>query len=284
MTKTTCPVTRDEFLAHAQPVSLADVAQKLAAVLPNDGCAMPKAFATGSLGWYVGGKVQLQVNGKSVTVQVGCNLTVVGSKANGDGKCVTTGREEALPTTPNPGGHHDAYPATQTAALAVRWPPDRVVRSGTGAPRHGDRRPDGRSAARAPGVSRWDDPDRATGPVDRGPARQVARLACCPLVRDARGWQAPLWATRGGGGRSICLFQFLVFQISGSQTGVPAPALSANKVDRVSISGREVSHVRYPEAPRGGGRQTPPVAPEGAGRRISSGPSAAKRRRTTLVK
>jgi hypothetical protein len=42
--------------------------------------AEPKAFATGSFGWYLSGKVSITVDGKPVSVQVGANLIVVGSK------------------------------------------------------------------------------------------------------------------------------------------------------------------------------------------------------------
>ena len=39
-----------------------------------------KAFSTGSFGWYLNGKTVIQVDGKPLNVQVGLNLTVVGSK------------------------------------------------------------------------------------------------------------------------------------------------------------------------------------------------------------
>jgi hypothetical protein len=39
-----------------------------------------KEFSTGSFGWYLNGKVTLDVGGTPVNVQVGVNLTVVGSK------------------------------------------------------------------------------------------------------------------------------------------------------------------------------------------------------------
>lgn len=42
--------------------------------------AEKKEFSTGSFGWYLSGKATLQVDGKPVTVQVGANLAVVGSK------------------------------------------------------------------------------------------------------------------------------------------------------------------------------------------------------------
>jgi hypothetical protein len=39
-----------------------------------------KSFSTGSFGWYINGKTVVQVDGKSVSVQIGMNMTIVGSK------------------------------------------------------------------------------------------------------------------------------------------------------------------------------------------------------------
>lgn len=77
--KTTCPISRADFLAKAQPVKI-DI----------NGFPMmagPREFSTGSFGWYVNGKATITVDGKPITVQVGMNLTVVGSKdlPRGDG-------------------------------------------------------------------------------------------------------------------------------------------------------------------------------------------------------
>ena len=35
---------------------------------------------TGSLGWYLNGKTVIEINGVAVSVQIGMNLTIVGSK------------------------------------------------------------------------------------------------------------------------------------------------------------------------------------------------------------
>ncbi len=40
----------------------------------------PKDFSTGSIGWYAGGKVVLEVGGEPLKCQIGFNITVVGSK------------------------------------------------------------------------------------------------------------------------------------------------------------------------------------------------------------
>jgi hypothetical protein len=70
--KTTCPISRADFLAKAEPLKI-DVGG-----FPM--VAEPREFSTGSFGWYVNGKAQLAVDGKTLSVQVGMNLIVVGSK------------------------------------------------------------------------------------------------------------------------------------------------------------------------------------------------------------
>jgi hypothetical protein len=70
--KTTCPVTRAEFLEKAQPVEVVVNGSKMLAEV--------KEFSTGSLGWYLNGKSMIAVGDKMVSVQIGMNLTVVGSK------------------------------------------------------------------------------------------------------------------------------------------------------------------------------------------------------------
>jgi hypothetical protein len=70
--KTTCPVSRSEFLEKAQPVTVTINGTPLQAEV--------KEFSTGSLGWYLNGKTTIEVGDKRVSVQIGMNLTVVGSK------------------------------------------------------------------------------------------------------------------------------------------------------------------------------------------------------------
>ena len=67
-----CPVTRADFNEKAQPVTVTINGIQL--------MAEPKEFSTGSFGWYLNGKVTVDVGGKPVTAQIGMNLTVVGSK------------------------------------------------------------------------------------------------------------------------------------------------------------------------------------------------------------
>ncbi len=70
--KTTCPISRADFRAKAKPVT----------VMINgvEQHAEVKEFSTGSLGWYLNSKVTVEIDGVRVPVQVGMNLTIVGSK------------------------------------------------------------------------------------------------------------------------------------------------------------------------------------------------------------
>lgn len=70
--KTICPVSRNEFRAKAKPLTVEINGQKLQAEV--------KEFSTGSLGWYLNNKVMVDIDGVHVSVQVGLNLTIVGSK------------------------------------------------------------------------------------------------------------------------------------------------------------------------------------------------------------
>ena len=71
--KTSCSITRAEFREKAKPlpVSINGQPPLLAEV---------KEFSTGSLGWYLNGKTTIDVAGAMVSVQIGLNLTIVGSK------------------------------------------------------------------------------------------------------------------------------------------------------------------------------------------------------------
>lgn len=70
--KTICPVSREEFRAAAKNMNVVIGDQTLS--------AGAREFSTGSLGWYLNGKMQVEVGGKMVSVQIGLNLTIVGSK------------------------------------------------------------------------------------------------------------------------------------------------------------------------------------------------------------
>jgi hypothetical protein len=70
--KTTCPVTRAQFRAKAKNVKVVIDGKEQEAPV--------KEFSTGSLGWYLNSKINLEVDGVSVPVQIGLSLTIVGSK------------------------------------------------------------------------------------------------------------------------------------------------------------------------------------------------------------
>jgi hypothetical protein len=70
--KTTCPISREDFLAKAEPIKFELNGVPL--------IAEPREFSTGSFGWYLNSKAPVQVDGKNLTLQVGMNIIVVGSK------------------------------------------------------------------------------------------------------------------------------------------------------------------------------------------------------------
>jgi hypothetical protein len=70
--KTSCPITRAQFRDKAKPVTVT------IAGVPQ--VAEVKEFSTGSLGWYLNGKTTVEIDGVPVSVQIGLNLTIVGSK------------------------------------------------------------------------------------------------------------------------------------------------------------------------------------------------------------
>lgn len=72
MAKSSCPVSRAEFLSDAKPVEVVINGIPMTAEV--------KEFSTGSLGWYLNGKANIKVGEKNVSVQIGMNLTIVGSK------------------------------------------------------------------------------------------------------------------------------------------------------------------------------------------------------------
>ena len=72
MAKSDCPVTRAEFLRDAKPVEVIINGVPMTAEV--------KEFSTGSLGWYLNGKASIKVGDQAVKVQIGMNLTIVGSK------------------------------------------------------------------------------------------------------------------------------------------------------------------------------------------------------------
>ena len=72
MAKSPCPISRTEFQQKAEAVKVV--------INGNEMIAERREFSTGSFGWYLNGKTTITVDGKTLNVQVGLNLTVVGSK------------------------------------------------------------------------------------------------------------------------------------------------------------------------------------------------------------
>lgn len=72
MAKATCRVTRGQFLEKAVPITVV-----LNGVVMEAGV---REFSTGSLGWHSSGTITVSVGGTPVDVQIGLNMTVVGSK------------------------------------------------------------------------------------------------------------------------------------------------------------------------------------------------------------
>jgi hypothetical protein len=70
--KTSCPVSLTQFLEKAEPLKIS--------INGQDMLAEVKSFSTGSFGWYLNGKTVVSVDGKAISVQIGANFTVVGSK------------------------------------------------------------------------------------------------------------------------------------------------------------------------------------------------------------
>jgi hypothetical protein len=70
--KTSCPISLAQFLEKAEPMKVT--------INGQDMLAEVKQFSTGSFGWYMNGKTLVQIDGKTVSVQIGMNLAIVGSK------------------------------------------------------------------------------------------------------------------------------------------------------------------------------------------------------------
>lgn len=69
-----CPVEREEFLKHAQPIKVT--------VNGVDLIAVPREFASRAYGWAVNHRVDVLVNGKKATMMTTLNFPLVYSKYN----------------------------------------------------------------------------------------------------------------------------------------------------------------------------------------------------------
>lgn len=96
--KSSLALTRDQFRTAAQSVAVTINGREFK--VPK------KEFSTGSLGWYLSDKMDVTIDGVDVKVQIGLNLTIVGSKdipADPAGPAPT-----AAPTSPPaPAGTND---------------------------------------------------------------------------------------------------------------------------------------------------------------------------------
>ncbi len=63
---------KSAFKSAAQPVPITIAGQTLT--------AEPKAFSTGSVGFFLNGKITVTINGEPVRLQVSGSLTAIGSK------------------------------------------------------------------------------------------------------------------------------------------------------------------------------------------------------------
>jgi hypothetical protein len=72
MAKTAPPISLAQFLEKAEAVKVTIGGQEMTADV--------KSFSTGSFGWNINGKTTITVDGKALPVQIGLNLTIVGSK------------------------------------------------------------------------------------------------------------------------------------------------------------------------------------------------------------
>lgn len=70
--KTTCPISRAQFKENAKPIEVVINGVPLLAEV--------KEFSTGSFGWYLNGKSTIKIGEATVSVQIGMNMTIVGSK------------------------------------------------------------------------------------------------------------------------------------------------------------------------------------------------------------
>jgi hypothetical protein len=75
-------LTRSEFRNHAVAIPVT--------IDGKPHTALVKEFSTGSLGWNINGKTEITVNRKPVKVQIGLNLTIVGSKEFVESEPTTT--------------------------------------------------------------------------------------------------------------------------------------------------------------------------------------------------
>jgi hypothetical protein len=70
--KSTCPISRAQFRAKAEPIKVV--------IGGREFVAAKKEFSTNSLGWNINEKITIEIDGVPVSVQIGMNMTIIGSK------------------------------------------------------------------------------------------------------------------------------------------------------------------------------------------------------------
>jgi hypothetical protein len=91
--KTVCPINRDQFTDQAKPLEIIINGEKMHVPV--------KEFSTGSLGWYLNKKMDIKIGDVPVSVQIGLNMTIVGSK-------------DLKPKEPKPGEAHAHHAPHET--------------------------------------------------------------------------------------------------------------------------------------------------------------------------
>lgn len=79
--KRVCPVSRQRFIDNAEPIVVVVNGSHVAVDVKE---FKPDSEGKSSFGWYAGGKINVLVDGVLVPVQVGINLTCIGSKEAAD--------------------------------------------------------------------------------------------------------------------------------------------------------------------------------------------------------
>ena len=89
--KSSLPITRQQFR---------DAAKGVVVTINGKEFKVPKKeFSTGSLGWYLNDKMDIEIDGHDIKVQIGLNLTIVGSKELPDDKPKTDAPPPAAATS-----------------------------------------------------------------------------------------------------------------------------------------------------------------------------------------
>jgi len=73
---TVAPISKEDFLKNAKPMTLTIEVDGQKQVL----LGVAREFSSGSYGYYINGKPIIMVDNKPLQMQVGANITVIGSK------------------------------------------------------------------------------------------------------------------------------------------------------------------------------------------------------------